>query len=124
MVCLCFLIFGVLSDFLVVFLSSEDKLWNEGKIAMHLTSLHGMTAGMTITDYQKASQHVSKDAWNRIKNSQRQTEYKFYMGCFYSPSKPQVRRRVDIKFYPYRERAFAMLYFTGNGKNVKRKELL
>jgi len=37
-----------------------------------------------------------------------------YMGVFVSPVFPSKRRRLDIKFYPYRERAFASLYFTGN----------
>ena len=83
---------------------------------MHLTFLFGMTTGLHYTDYQKASRHVPNYAWEKIKTSSKQTEYKFYMGCLYSPIKPGVRRRVDIKFYPYRERAFATLYFTGNGK--------
>jgi len=82
---------------------------------MHLTSLVGMTTGMHYTDYQKASQYVPKDAWKGMKTVSEQTEFKFYMGCLYSPIKAGVRRRVDIKFYPYRERAFATLYFTGNG---------
>lgn len=38
-----------------------------------------------------------------------------YMGVFNSPIYPDKKRRVDIKFYPYRERVFASLYFTGNG---------
>jgi DNA polymerase/3'-5' exonuclease PolX len=37
------------------------------------------------------------------------------MGCLYSPVKFGTRRRVDIKLYPYRERIFATVYFTGNG---------
>jgi len=37
-----------------------------------------------------------------------------YMGVFVSPLFPSKRRRIDIKFYPYRERAFASLYFTGS----------
>ena len=96
---------------------SPDTLWNEGKIAMHLTFLVGMTTGSHYMDYQKASHHVPRDAWERIKILSKPTEFKFYMGCFYSPIKFRVRRRVDIKFYPYRERAFATLYFTGNGKS-------
>ena len=108
-------IFTLLSIFF--FATLLDALWNEGKIAMHLTFLVGMTTGSHYTDYQKASRHVPEDAWKGIKNvSNHHTEYKFYMGCLNSPVKPGVRRRVDIKFYPYRERAFATLYFTGNGK--------
>ena len=37
------------------------------------------------------------------------------MGCVNSPVHEGTRRRVDIKFYPYRERVFASIYFTGNG---------
>jgi DNA polymerase/3'-5' exonuclease PolX len=37
------------------------------------------------------------------------------MGVFASPTVQGVRRRVDIKFYPYSERIKASLYFTGNG---------
>ena len=37
------------------------------------------------------------------------------MGVFNSPIKVGRRRRVDLKFYPFRERIFAALYFTGNG---------
>ena len=90
-------------------------LWSEGDIAFHLTSLHGMTTGLQCIDYQKASRNVPIHAWEKAKHSSRQNEYKFYMGCFNSPHHPNRRRRVDIKFYPYRDRAFAILYFTGNG---------
>ena len=38
-----------------------------------------------------------------------------YMGVFCSPCVPGKMRRIDVKFYPYRERVFASLYFTGNG---------
>eukprot|EP00536_Pseudo-nitzschia_multiseries_P000551 jgi/Psemu1/179115/e_gw1.7.155.1 len=92
-----------------------DALWNEGKIAFHLTFLIGMTTGCHWTDYEKSSQYVPNEAWRRAKIQSKQTQCDFYMGCLYSPKNPKVRRRVDIKLYPYRERAFATLYFTGNG---------
>lgn len=38
-----------------------------------------------------------------------------YMGIIKSPVVEGKMRRIDIKFYPYRERVFASLYFTGNG---------
>jgi DNA polymerase/3'-5' exonuclease PolX len=38
-----------------------------------------------------------------------------YMGVFNSPSIKGKHRRIDIKFYPYQQKAFAMMYFTGNG---------
>ncbi len=93
----------------------KDMLWSEGDIAIHLTSLYGMTTGLQCIDYQKASRHVPIHAWEKAKYSSKQNEYKSYMGCFNSPVHPSRRRRVDIKFYPYRDRAFATLYFTGNG---------
>ena len=37
------------------------------------------------------------------------------MGVFNSPAVPGKRRHVDIKFYPYKNRVYASLYFTGNG---------
>ena len=38
-----------------------------------------------------------------------------YMGVFNSPDIPGMHRRIDIKFYPYQQKIFAMIYFTGNG---------
>jgi len=38
-----------------------------------------------------------------------------YMGVFVSPLIRGKHRRIDIKFYPFKERIFASLYFTGNG---------
>ncbi len=84
---------------------------------MHLTFLIGMTSGRHYTHYYKASRHIPVQAWERTKIYSKPSEYKFYMGCFNSPVHPPRRRRVDIKFYPYRERAFATLYFTGNGRS-------
>ena len=37
------------------------------------------------------------------------------MGVFVSPTNKSKHRRIDIKFYPFRERGTASLYFTGNG---------
>lgn len=37
------------------------------------------------------------------------TSSKSYMGVFYSPRFPKKRRRVDIKIYPYNQKAFASL---------------
>lgn len=39
--------------------------------------------------------------------------FKSYMGVFFSPLYPEKRRRVDIKLYPYDQKGFASLYFTG-----------
>ena len=38
-----------------------------------------------------------------------------YFGVIRSPIVLGRRRRLDIKFYSYRERVFASIYFTGNG---------
>jgi DNA polymerase/3'-5' exonuclease PolX len=94
-----------------------DSLWDNGNIAFHLTNLSRMTKGKAYGDYEAASKYVPKAAWRRAKSvlylpAERNS---FYMGCLYSPVRRDVRRRVDIKLYPYRERAFATLYFTGNG---------
>jgi hypothetical protein len=84
---------------------------------MHLTFLCGMELGLDYVDYQKASQNVPKEAWERTKiNPLHRKSNAFYMGCAFSPIEPTKRRRIDIKLYPYRERSFATLYFTGNGK--------
>ena len=38
-----------------------------------------------------------------------------YMGVFNSPKTRGKHRRIDIKFYPYAEKVYSMIYFTGNG---------
>jgi DNA polymerase lambda len=38
-----------------------------------------------------------------------------YMGVFKSPTTRGKHRRIDIKFYPYAEKVYSMIYFTGNG---------
>lgn len=38
-----------------------------------------------------------------------------YMGVFNSPYLQGKHRRIDIKFYPYEQKPFAMIYFTGDG---------
>lgn len=78
-----------------------------------------MTRGLELEDYQRNAKSVPPAAWRNTKPAKRyfiQEDHKsFWMGCFVSPVKKSVRRRVDIKLYPYRERAFATVYFTGNG---------
>ncbi len=76
-----------------------------------------MTLGMNRDDYERHAKSVPPAAWRHNKPmTHYSTEHdSFYMGCLYSPVKDNTRRRVDIKFYPYRERAFATVYFTGNG---------
>jgi hypothetical protein len=76
-----------------------------------------MSKGMSVEDFERHSVYVPSPAWKSAKHRTHYTtkHNSFWMGCFYSPVKNTIRRRVDIKFYPYRERAFATVYFTGNG---------
>ncbi|KAL3920199.1 MAG: hypothetical protein SGARI_007007 [Bacillariaceae sp.] len=96
-----------------------NALWAKGCIAFHLTVLNGMTKGLKIEDYERNAISVPSAAWRNTKPAKRyfvEEDHKsFWMGCFFSPVKKNTRRRVDIKLYPYRERAFATVYFTGNG---------
>lgn len=52
---------------------------------------------------------------NRKAKKAKKATCSMYMGIFKSPTIHGKLRRVDIKWYPYRERVFASLYFTGNG---------
>ncbi len=79
-----------------------DKLRAWGHIAYHLTHLAGMTS----------SDEMGKRNWS---SKAPDKEISTYFGVFHSPVVSGKRRRVDIKFFPYRERVFAALYFTGNG---------
>jgi DNA polymerase lambda len=93
-----------------------NELLDQGQISHHLTFI----AGMNHDNYESLPQSVaskvlikpkpygSKDQKDKLSGSS-------YMGVFHSPVVKGRRRRVDIKFYPYRERIFAALYFTGNG---------
>jgi DNA polymerase lambda len=98
-----------------------DLMWKRGHLAFHLTFLSGMKTGSTIADYQESSRYIPRDAWEGSKvvgySSTRSSEKSSssYMGVLKSPVVEGRRRRVDFKFYPYRERIFASLYFTGNG---------
>jgi DNA polymerase/3'-5' exonuclease PolX len=86
-----------------------DELRQQGHIAYHLTFISGMKHELyeTIPD---APSHWSPQRDKRDKSSSSS-----YMGVFKSPCMTGKKRRVDIKFYPWREKAFASLYFTGNG---------
>eukprot|EP00980_Cylindrotheca_fusiformis_P007936 scaffold1697_cov120-Cylindrotheca_fusiformis.AAC.18 len=98
-----------------------DRLWRKGHVCFHLTFLCGMETGSELADYQRAARVLPPEAWGRSKALSIEKKRRVgksassYMGVFRSPLKSGVRRRVDIKFYPYRERVFAALYFTGNG---------
>lgn len=96
-----------------------DILWEQGHLMYHLTFFPGMSSGRTPEDYMRSSRHIPEEAWAATKvpgyMSSKGSRSSSYMGVLRSPVVAGKRRRVDIKFYPYRERIFASLYFTGNG---------
>lgn len=96
-----------------------NSLWDGGWIAFHLVILNGMSVGLELQDFVSNSRRVRSTAWmqtKRISSDQTSNRHtSFWMGVMNSPIHAGVRRRVDIKFYPYRERVFASIYFTGNG---------
>ena len=96
-----------------------NALWDQKFIAFHLAVLNGMSSGLEIDDFAANSRRVPYSAWMQTKriasDQSRKMEHDFWMGCVKSPVIQGTRRRVDIKFYPYRERVFASIYFTGNG---------
>ena len=79
-----------------------EKLREDGHISHHLTSVDSKKADFRVIDATDSL------LVNHSKTSNS------YMGVFVSPLLKK-HRRIDIKFYPYREKAFATLYFTGNG---------
>jgi DNA polymerase lambda len=93
-----------------------DSLCDSGHIAYHLTFLGGMDpcrfetlpasyAKYTYNPHDFGTQHAKNDGPRKSQT---------YMGVFYSPVRRGKRCRVDIKFYPHRERVYATLYFTGS----------
>lgn len=96
-----------------------DHLWDLGYLMYHLTFLPGMKTGYEVGDYMKSSRHIPEAAWASAKvvgyMSSKGSRRTSYMGVFRSPKVDGRGRRVDIKFFPWRERIFASLYFTGNG---------
>jgi DNA polymerase lambda len=110
-----------------------DTLWREEHISFHLTYLPGMETGYGYESDHKSSRYVPEKAWEnnskekaspRGKAREGRSSSSSYMGVFNSPTETNKRRRVDIKFYPYRERIFAALYFTGNGHFNRSMRLL
>lgn len=96
-----------------------DLLWQRGHLSYHLTFLTGMATGSKVSDYMKTSRFITKDTWKSSKPvgymTSKGSHGASYMGVFRSPKIEGKQRRIDIKFYPWRERVFASLYFTGNG---------
>ena len=81
-----------------------EKLMKAGHITHHLTYICGMDKG-----------GYNREWGMPPKEKGLKTSCSSWMGVFGSPLYPGKRRRVDIKFYPHRERVFAELYFTGSG---------
>lgn len=96
-----------------------DLLWEQDRVMYHLTFLPGMKTGSSVGDYSKSSQHIPENVWGQAKGagylSSKGSRQSSYMGVFKSPKIKGKGRRVDIKFFPWSERIFATLYFTGNG---------
>jgi DNA polymerase/3'-5' exonuclease PolX len=95
-----------------------DDLCAKDHVAYHLTFISGMRPERFETLPVDAERHMADPShYGRAaeKSAKHASSSYTYMGVFHSPVVPGRRRRVDIKFYPYQERAFASLYFTGNG---------
>jgi len=96
-----------------------DLLWEKGHLIYHLTFLPGMQTGSKVSDYVRSSRHIPREAWKWCKPvgylTSKGHSGSSYMGVMKSPVVAGRRRRIDIKFYPWRERIFAAIYFTGNG---------
>jgi DNA polymerase/3'-5' exonuclease PolX len=94
-----------------------DKLLARGYIEHHLTYLAGMNPELfnrTIPPDVRRNliEHRGSSHGKRKADKSSSTTY---FGVIRSPMVLGRRRRLDIKFYPYRERVFASIYFTGNG---------
>lgn len=82
-----------------------ERLREEGHISNHLT---------LVDPRFKATIPLISEQYNDVL-VEKSNKAESYMGVFVSPVYHNKHRRIDIKFYPYREKAFASLYFTGNG---------
>lgn len=88
-----------------------QDLRRRGHITYHLTNLVGMDEG----EFNKSIDPAlvtQFPGWDEARVASKASVS--YMGVFRSPHTGR-HRRIDIKFYPSREWAFATLYFTGNG---------
>lgn len=90
-----------------------DSLRVKGHVAYNLTQLPGMDTDAWETLPRDIAKRFGQPIVLRPKADK--DTCSSYMGIFNSPVFPNKKRRVDIKMYPYRERIFATLYFTGNG---------
>jgi DNA polymerase/3'-5' exonuclease PolX len=93
-----------------------DDLRASGHVAYHLTFISGMKHELFESlPASLAKQLTNPKSYGRSKDKNDKYSMSSWMGIMNSPTYPGKHRRVDIKFYPYHERVFAALYFTGNG---------
>jgi DNA polymerase/3'-5' exonuclease PolX len=93
-----------------------DDLRAAGHIAYHLTFISGMKHDQFETlPADVANKLTRPESYGRSVDKDDRATSSSWMGIFFSPVIRGKRRRVDIKFYPYAERVYAALYFTGNG---------
>jgi DNA polymerase lambda len=94
-----------------------DKLRHDGHMSYHLTAPKGLTTPLD-PDEPDTGHHEKKYRQMKLPGYDDEDEdsSQMYMGIINSPVPPHRKRRIDIKFYPYRERAFASIYFTGTSK--------
>jgi len=107
-----------------------NALWMNGRIAYHLCNLPGLRYGPDVNNSQEGSTGTTKNflrelcqfstaSSNNKPENKEVTGSATYMGIFSSPTLPPKHRRVDIKIWPYAEKPYASLYFTG-GKYFNR----
>lgn len=102
-----------------------DELRAAGHIAHHLTFISGMKSELFESLPASAAKHLmSPQDLGRSRDKKDKYSMSSWMGVFNSPVTKGRCRRVDIKFYPYAERVFASLYFTGNGHFNRSMRLL
>lgn len=107
-----------------------ERLKKRGYITHHLTSVSTKNEVYEQTTHSQYSQRQDGeddtyscsdfDYFGVVRTTPKSQSY---MGVFRSPLFPEKHRRIDIKFYPYREKAFASLYFTGSGHHNRSMRL-
>jgi DNA polymerase/3'-5' exonuclease PolX len=98
-----------------------DDLRVAGHITYHLTRVYGMKEELFETLPKDLANRLTMVPKHRYDNGTATTtlmdhqHVASWMGVFQSPLIKSKQRRVDIKWYPHKERVYAALYFTGNG---------
>ena len=102
-----------------------NNLWRNGHIAHHLTNLPGLQTESYANSQEGSLPKTSHSTLRSSKNLYKKSKPEemigcaTYMGVYFSPTKSGKRRRVDIKIWPYLQKPYASLYFTG-GKYFNR----